>query len=127
MLVLEAALEQEQAMHGVTKAQLAALRDDNQRLRHQLHAIRRHAVVNAEPATSVCAAASSSFCALLTLLCGRLGDTPMKHKRWLTVAKRDGRKEVISGSTLRGGQHFTAVLVGCFMSRYRQFSSCVRK
>jgi len=55
MLVLEAALEQEQAMHGVTKAQLAALRDDNQRLRHQLHAIRRHAVVNAEPATSVCA------------------------------------------------------------------------
>jgi len=53
MLVLESALEQEQAMHGVTKAQLAALREDNQRLRHQLHAIRRHAVVAGQPATSV--------------------------------------------------------------------------
>jgi len=50
MLVLEAALEQEQAMHGVTKSQLASLREDNQRLRQQLHAIRRHTVVNSEPA-----------------------------------------------------------------------------
>jgi len=53
MLVLEAALEQEQAMHGVTKAQLASLREDNQRLRQQLNAMRRHAVVNSEPATLV--------------------------------------------------------------------------
>jgi len=53
MLVLEAALEQEQAMHGVTKAQLASLREDNQRLRQQLHAIRRHTVVHSEPATLV--------------------------------------------------------------------------
>jgi len=53
MLVLEAALEQEQAMHGVTKAQLTALREDNQRLRQQLHTIRRHTVVNGEPATLV--------------------------------------------------------------------------
>jgi len=53
MLVLEAALEQEQAMHGVTKSQLASLREDNQRLRQQLHAIRRHTVVNSEPAKLV--------------------------------------------------------------------------
>ena len=53
MLVLEAALEQEQAMHGVTKAQLASLREDNQRLRQQLHAIRRHTVIKSEPATLV--------------------------------------------------------------------------
>jgi len=53
MLVLEAALEQEQAMHGVTKAQLASLREDNQRLRQQLHLIRKHAVVNSEPAKLV--------------------------------------------------------------------------
>jgi len=53
MLVLEAAMEQEQAMHSVTKAQLASLREDNQRLRQQLHAIRRHTVVNNEPAALV--------------------------------------------------------------------------
>ena len=53
MLVLEAALEQEQAMHGVTKSQLTSLREDNQRLRQQLQAIRRHTVVNSEPATYV--------------------------------------------------------------------------
>jgi len=53
MLVLEAAVEQEQAMHNVTKTQLASLREDNQRLRHQLHAIRRHTIVNGEPATYV--------------------------------------------------------------------------
>ena len=53
MLVLEAALEQEQAMHSVTKTQLASLREDNQRLRQQLHAIRRHTVVSSEPATYV--------------------------------------------------------------------------
>jgi len=53
MLVLEAALEQEQAMHGVTKAQLASLREDNQRLRQQLHAIRKHTVVSSEHTTYV--------------------------------------------------------------------------
>jgi len=77
MLVLEAALEQEQAMHGVTKSQLASLREDNQRLRQQLHAIRKHTVVNGEPAKLVCVCRASFYqlcslhccCWLLPALC----------------------------------------------------------
>ena len=46
---LESALSQEQAMHIVTKTQLSALEDDNQRLRQQLQTARKRAASSAEP------------------------------------------------------------------------------
>ena len=76
MLVLEAALQQEQAMHGITKAQLASLREDNQRLRQQLHAIRRHTVVNSEHATFVFHTTRLSL--LFTSSVGNLGPLSLR-------------------------------------------------
>jgi len=91
MLVLEAAVEQEQTMHGVSKAQLAALREDNHRLRHQLHAIRRHSVVTGgalEPAKLVSIIHSSStrlpspnFSLHATICCGLRSTTSLTANR----------------------------------------------
>lgn len=50
MMALESTLHQEQSMHAVTRAELASVKEDNERLRQQLKSTRNQLLNAAEPA-----------------------------------------------------------------------------
>ena len=48
MLSLESSMNQEQSLHSVTRAQLTALQDDNDRLRTQLQDSRKRSLMESQ-------------------------------------------------------------------------------